>query len=108
MYDEQMTKLKQFCSVRLLVFVHPFLYRALKFCDIGNLSLESSIKLRWAKDHWEQQSVSLSQLCSIQGVNSNRTDNGTLFSVNARECWSVAERGSVAISIIASGAGDGD
>lgn len=97
MYDEQMTNLKQFCSVRLLVVVHLSLYRALKLTlpgDIGDRSFESTIKLRWTKDNWERSSVSLPRLCSVQEVTCNQTDNGTLFSVNGRECRNVAERGS--------------
>lgn len=44
MYDERMTKLKQFCSGKVLVFVHPL---KLTFPgDIDGLSLEDIIKTK--------------------------------------------------------------
>lgn len=45
--NEQISQLKQFCSGRVPVLVHPSLYRALKLTfpwDVGGISQDGSIK----------------------------------------------------------------
>lgn len=57
MHDAQMTEMKQLCSGRLLVFIHPFIYRTLNLTfleDVGPLFLDGTIKNEMGTGSMEQ------------------------------------------------------